>query len=304
MNFEPIGFFRGGHLRKYEAPRQGVFSGGAGRVELCPGMNFETALRDIDGFERLWLVFVFDRNGASWRPTAHPPVTAPGRARVGVFASRAPYRPNPIGLSCVRLTGVKGRVLEVEEADLLDGTPILDIKPYVPAADAFPGARAGWVEEQEMWRVEAEPEFTRAAEFIRSVGGQDLLATAKMQLSGEPFDASRKRVMRTGGDAGVFAVRMFRLDFAVDAAARTVTLRRIRSGYGQEELADAADPYGDKAVHRAFDAYLQKNGGGGGGGMTPARRRARLPLLSSTISSITSSMKMMNPTPMPSSSSS
>ena len=138
MNFEPIGYFHGGPARKYEAPRQGVFAGGAGRVELLPGRNFETALRDLEGFSRIWLLFAFDRNGATWRPTAHPPVTAPGRARVGVFASRAPYRPNPIGLSCVRLVAVDGRVVEVDEADLLDGTPVLDIKPYVPAADAFP----------------------------------------------------------------------------------------------------------------------------------------------------------------------
>ena len=148
MNFEPIGIFRGGAARKYEAPRQGVFSGNPGRIELAPGRNFETALRDLDGFERIWLVFVFDRNGGGWRPTAHPPVTAPGVSRVGVFASRAPYRPNPIGLSCVRLVGVHGRVVEVEEADLLDGTPIYDIKPYLPHIDSHPEARGGFAAEK------------------------------------------------------------------------------------------------------------------------------------------------------------
>ena len=141
MNFEPIGYFHGGPARKYEAPRQGVFAGGAGRVELLEGRNFETALRDLEGFSRIWLLFAFDRNGSAWRPTAHPPVTAPGRARVGVFASRAPYRPNPIGLSCVRLVSVEGRSVEVDEADLLDGTPVLDIKPYVPATRVPGGLR-------------------------------------------------------------------------------------------------------------------------------------------------------------------
>ena len=254
MNFEPIGIFHGGAARKYEAPRQGVFAGGAGRVELAAGRNFETALRDLDGFARIWLVFVFDRNGGGWRPTAHPPVTAPGVPRVGVFASRAPYRPNPIGLSCVRLVAVRGRVVEVEEADLLDGTPILDIKPYIPAADAFPGAKAGWVDAQDHWRVVATAAFETAAACVRAAGGQDLLATARLQLAGEPFDASRKRVVRTGANAGTFSVRMFRLDFAVDEAARVVTLLGIRSGYTTAELAAADDPYADKAVHRAFVA--------------------------------------------------
>ncbi len=252
MNFDPIGHFRGGAVRKYEAPRQGVFDGGAGRIELLPGHNFETALRDLDGFERIWLVFVFDRNVGTWRPTAHPPVTAPGKARIGVFASRAPYRPNPIGLSCVRLVSVKGRIVEVEEADLLDGTPILDLKPYIPAADAFPGARAGWVESQDHWQVEAEPQFAKSAAFIRDAGGPDLLATAMLQLAGEPFDSSRKRVMRTGETTGVFSVRMFRLDFAVDEAARKVVLRRIRSGYAPDELVAPDDPYADKDLHRLF----------------------------------------------------
>lgn len=262
MNFEPIGYFRGGAARKYEAPRQGVFSGGVGRVELLAGMNFETALRDLAGFSRIWLVFVFDRNGAAWRPTAHPPVTAPGRARVGVFASRAPYRPNPIGLSCVRLAGVAGRTVEVEEADLLDGTPVLDIKPYIPAADAFPDARAGWVEAQDVWRVAARPRFEAAAAFVRGAGGPDLLATARMQLAGEPFDSSRKRVVRTGEREGVFSVRMFRLDFSVDAAVRLVTLVRIRSGYSPADLDESDDPHGDKALHRAFAEYALASAAG------------------------------------------
>lgn len=255
MNVEPIGFFHGGAARKYEAPRQGVFAGGGGRIELLGGRNFETALRDLDGFERIWLIFAFDRNGGGWRPTAHPPVTAPGVSRVGVFASRAPYRPNPLGLSCVRLVSVKGRAVEVAEADLLDGTPILDIKPYVPAADAFPRARAGWVEAQEVWSVRATAAFAAAAAQVRAAGGPDLLATARLQLAGEPFDASRKRVARTGPGTGTFSVRMFRLDFAADAAAREVTLLGIRSGYTAAELAEAADPYADKAVHRAFAAW-------------------------------------------------
>lgn len=256
MTFDPIGVFRGGAAYKYEAPRQGVFSGGAGYIELAPGHNFEMALRGLEGFERIWLVFVFDRNAGVWRPTTRPPVPVPGIDRVGTFASRAPYRPNPIGLSCVRLVGVRGRVIDVEDADLLDGTPVLDVKPYVPAADAFPRARSGWLERgaEAPWRVESSSAFEAAAAFVRSQGGPDLVRTARLQLSRAPFDSSRKRVVRTGEGAGTLSLRMFRVDFMVDDMLRVVTLTGLRSGYTAEELAAVDDPYSDKSLHRAFAA--------------------------------------------------
>ncbi len=252
----PIGLFHGAATYKYDAPRQGVFEGGSGRIELLAGHNFETALRDLDGFERIWIVFLFDRNGSDWRPTTRPPLAAEGHERVGVFASRAPYRPNPIGLSCVRLVSVQGRCLDIEEADLLDGTPILDIKPYIPAADAFPDARAGWVDAQNAapWQVAASEQFTAQAAFVRDAGGPDLAATARLQLATAPFDDSRKRVIRKGETGGTLSLRMFRIDFETDAATRTVSLLRIWSGYTEAELAAPDDPYADKALHRAFIA--------------------------------------------------
>ena len=254
MTFEPIGTFHGGASYKYEAPRQGVFAGGAGCVELAPGRNFETALRGLDGFERIWLLFAFDRNAGIWRPTTRPPVAVPGIARVGTFASRAPYRPNPIGMSCVRLVAVRGRMLEVEEADLLDGTPILDVKPYVPSADAFPDARAGWLANgaEPAWIVVTTPAFDAEAEFVRTHGGPDLAHTARIQLSQSPFDSSRKRVERTGNGVGTLSLRMFRIDFTLDDTAHAVTVERIRSGYLPEELLAPDDPYFDKDLHRAF----------------------------------------------------
>ena len=94
VSFAPIGVFRGAATYKYDAPRQGAFAGGSGTIELAAGHNFETALRDLDGFERIWVLFVFDRNGDGWRPTTRPPVAVPGLDRVGVFASRAPFNYN------------------------------------------------------------------------------------------------------------------------------------------------------------------------------------------------------------------
>ena len=107
------------------------------------------ALRGLEGFSHLWLVWVFDRSLRDrWSPTVRPPRLG-GNQRLGVFATRSPFRPNPIGLSCVELAGVEttaehGTVLRVRGADLADGTPILDIKPYLPYADSHPEALGGF----------------------------------------------------------------------------------------------------------------------------------------------------------------
>lgn len=258
---QPIGYYRAGTGRKYEVPRQGYLNGGRpGIVELLPGRGFEQALRDVAGFERLWLIFHFHRN-EGWRPTVSPPVPPRDGRRVGVFASRSPYRPNPIGLSCVRLVAVDGLRLIVDEADLIDGTPILDIKPYIPRADAFPEACAGWVDEQtpDVWTVEASGHFHEQAAQIFAWRGPNLAATAALQLRENPFDGSRKRV-ETAGAKGVLSIRMFRIHFAIDAVARTITLQSVASGYSPEELANPSDdPYDDKALHARFAAAFPQS---------------------------------------------
>lgn len=256
MQIEPIGFFHRQSTYKYEIPRQGAFYvGHLGRVELLPGKDFEQALRDLEGFERLWLLFHFHHN-KGWRPTTRPPVPPIDHERVGIFASRSPYRPNPIGLSCVRLVRIEGLVLFVDEADLLDGSPIVDIKPYVPAADAFPEAKAGWVESQsqDLWKVQVTESFLVQNEWIYKRCGLDVLNFAEVQLSQNPFDASRKRVRRVQEipGTGELAYRTFRIEFSFDGEIKNITLRSIRSGYTPEELQSDVDTYGDKAMHRDF----------------------------------------------------
>jgi len=140
----PIGFARSPFREKVEAPRQAVASDGAlGRIELLP--EHEHALEDLAGFERLWVIFWFHQVP----PGPSPSKVLPPRSdqKRGVFATRSPHRPNPIGLSAVRIQSVEKRALIVLGIDLIDGTPVLDLKPYVPYADAFPDARAGWVDE-------------------------------------------------------------------------------------------------------------------------------------------------------------
>ena len=113
---------------------------------MLPDYNFEAALEDLSGFERIWVIFKFHLN-ETWNPKVSPPVISPAGRKVGVFASRSPHRPNPIGMSCVELTGVEKRRIYIRNFDMLDGTPVFDIKPYIPAVDAFPGSAAGRQEE-------------------------------------------------------------------------------------------------------------------------------------------------------------
>lgn len=122
-----------------------------GIIKLNPDPQFREALRHLDGFSHIWIVFLFHEHlNQTWRPLITPPrIDAPGK--VGVFASRSPHRPNPIGLSAVKLENINfdasnGIEIEVSGVDLLDGTPILDLKPYLPYIDQIPEAKAGWTE--------------------------------------------------------------------------------------------------------------------------------------------------------------
>ena len=147
---EPVAHIRSDFATKFGVPRQaGVVKELRSAVVFEPPYRVPEALRGIDGFSHLWLIWEFSENkGKGWSPTVRPPRLG-GNRRVGVFASRSPFRPNPIGLSCVRLEKVEldtpeGPVLHVSGADLVDGTPILDVKPYIPYADCRPEAVGGF----------------------------------------------------------------------------------------------------------------------------------------------------------------
>ena len=146
--FRPIAFVRSPYARRIDAPHQptvvaGTEAGSAADAIIEFVADFpEAALQDLAGFERIWVVFAFDRS-EGWKALVKPPRGGPKR---GVLATRSPHRPNAIGLSAVELVAVDERCLRVCGVDLLDGTPILDIKPYVPYADAFPASCAGWID--------------------------------------------------------------------------------------------------------------------------------------------------------------
>ena len=135
---------------KFGVPRQsGLVDALESTVVFEPEFRNPDALRGMEGFSHLWLVWVFDQAiRKDWSPTVRPPRLG-GNTRMGVFATRSPFRPNPSALSCVKLAGIEqtaehGMVLKIRGADLMDGTPILDIKPYIPYADSHPDAVGGF----------------------------------------------------------------------------------------------------------------------------------------------------------------
>lgn len=143
MDFKPIGVVRSPHASAKGTPVQPRFAESCrGRIELLPGLV--DGLMDLEGIERIWILYVLDRTVFQGLTVVPYRDTHPH----GIFATRSPARPNPIGLSCVRLTGIRGHILDIEEVDILDGTPVLDIKPYIPEYDAYPAAGAGWVEQE------------------------------------------------------------------------------------------------------------------------------------------------------------
>ena len=167
FSMKTIARIRSDFAGKFGVPRQsGLVEALEARVVFEPEYRNPAALRGLEGFSHIWLVWVFDQAvRAEWSPTVRPPRLG-GNARLGVFATRSPFRPNPIALSAVTLAGMEetrewGTVLRVRGADLMDGTPILDIKPYLPYADCRPEAVGGFASAPagETLAVECLPEI-------------------------------------------------------------------------------------------------------------------------------------------------
>ncbi len=161
MNIEPIAYIRTDFKEKFGIPRQ---SGRApslrGKVIFLPKYRNAEAIRGIEGFSHIWLLFDFSESHRDeWSPTVRPPRLG-GNIRIGVFASRSPFRPNNLGLSCVRLSGVEateeGHVLIVDGVDLLDMTPIYDIKPYIPHADCRTDAVGSYADVSADYRLDVD----------------------------------------------------------------------------------------------------------------------------------------------------
>jgi len=251
----PIGVIHTPFTDRYKAPRQPSAEAAMaeGKIVLFPKQNFEQALEDLSGFEKIWIVSWFHRN-ENWKPKVLPP-RGP-RKRRGVFATRSPHRPNPIGLSLATLLEIKGRTLRVAETDLLDGTPILDLKPYLPYAEAFPEAKAGWLDdviaaERKSALSENALQWSALArkqvEWLRDTFGVELEAHTARVLSRDLSPHPYRRISADAKGRLQLAIKSWRIFFSV--AEKCVTIERVGSGYTKTALPTAKH---DAEAHVAF----------------------------------------------------
>ena len=189
MEITPIAYIHTEFPEKFGIPRQSGLAGGLrGRIVFEKQFRDPEALRGLEGFSYLWLIWEFsaNRGGRDWQPTVRPPRLG-GNQHMGVFATRSPFRPNPLGLSCVELERVDwdasdGPVILVKGADLMDGTPLYDIKPYIKYADARPDAVCGYVDTLD----ERQLKVIIPAEVGQSVADDALLHSLREVLSLDP----------------------------------------------------------------------------------------------------------------------
>lgn len=255
LTLRPIGFVRSPFVDRMSAPRQPRAAEGVrGTLELTPHSGFEHALMDLASFRFIWVLFWFHKN-QSFRPKVLPPRS---QRRRGVFATRSPYRPNPIGMSAVELLGIEKLTLHVQNLDILDGTPILDLKPYVPYTDSIPGADNGWLDEAARPQ-DPIPNYSvafapRAREQLAYLEARSIVLAPQIEevlrLGATPHPYRR---IKPQGDGWVLAYKAWRVDFSVSSL--DVTVLGIRSGYRPSVLHTSSEP--EVALHREFTAAFE-----------------------------------------------
>ncbi len=246
---KPIGFVRSNQKEPYQAGRQPDGDSQPATIELV-GNEFLTALNDLSECSHIWLIFSFHHN-SNWKPLVQTPRS---NRKIGVFATRAPYRPNPLGLSCVPLLSINHLTLEIGPNDLLDGTPVYDIKPYLEESDSLSNTRIGWLETatHQKMKINFSPVAESDLDYLERHGIKEIRPFIKRQLEFDPTNSEKKRVEKNNS-FWTLSYRTWRIDFLV--AADEIGITGIRSGYSLEEMNQPVDTYQDKEIHRQFTKY-------------------------------------------------
>lgn len=250
LQLQPIGVFHSDLKERYQAPRQpGVVQTSAGMIELHPNKNYEQALEDLEGFQHIWVLFWFHKN-QHWKPKVFPPR---GEKKRGVFATRSPHRPCPIGFSCLELEGIQGRRIYVSSHDILDETPVLDIKPYVIDSDCFPQSSQGWLEDlpkEENYTLHWSPLAEKQRLYLLKNGGVCIESMVQCQLCKNPYPRKSKRIRAYTADLYELACKTWRIRYQV--CENQIFISGIFSGYSPQTLQGQDDPWGDLLVHKGY----------------------------------------------------
>ncbi len=243
LEARPIGVIHSGKGVRFDARYQPDPGAGEHSVlELFPAPGMRDALRDLEGMERIWLVWWFHRVDR-WRPLVLPPRGAARRR--GVLATRSPHRPNPIGITPVRLLEVQGLRLRLGPCDLLEGTPVLDIKPYVPAFDSFPGSRAGWIDDVEdraalppRFSVEVGPVAREQLDWLRESWGVEIEPRMESLLATDPSPHRSRRIRARPGGAMEVGCGAWKVHFTCDPGRAVVVVHGIEPSFPERFLRD------------------------------------------------------------------
>ncbi len=241
-----IGVARTPFREKKDAPRQGV-TDARGTIELEPSAEMRDAICDLASWTHVWIVYVFHKRGEGWKPKVQPPRSAVTR---GVLSTRSPHRPNPIGLTVVRLEQIEDCTLHVIGVDMLDGSPVLDVKPYIPYADAIDGASDGWLraDPEPPWTVEWSPGARSELDWL-AARGIELAEPIEKSLALGPEPHAYRRIKKDG-DAWQLAIKEWRARFEI-AEGRALRVLAIQSGWRLDQA---------RGAHRDFIECFRAQG--------------------------------------------
>lgn len=258
LTVRPIGYIRTAKPLKFNARHQpDENTPETNRLEMLPGDKYQKALKDLEGFDRIWLLWWFHRN-KDWRPEVLPP-RGPSKRR-GVFATRSPHRPNPLGITPVQLIAVRKGHLVLGPCDLVDGTPVFDIKPYIPSYDSFPHSKAGWIDEVDAalaapaaFRISYAPQALEHLEWLHREWSIDFRERLIEILSRDPTPHRTRRIRARRGDLFEIGCGAWYAVFKVEGDQ--VTVLHVKPAFPLKFLNDPARPVlPDKAAQLAFRA--------------------------------------------------
>jgi tRNA (adenine37-N6)-methyltransferase len=250
ISLEPVAYFHSSFKDKADLPRQAVLSAHCtGIIRFLPGRQFEQALDDIEGMERLWVIFWMHKV-CKWKAKVQPPRDV---SKKGVFSTRSPHRPNPIGLSCVKLIDRHGLDLIIEGHDLLDGSPVLDIKPYLAYADSFPQSRSGWIEEVSpipSHEIQVSDLADNQLNYLKD-HGLDIRFNIETRLKSFIAPSSYNRITEIEKGVYLLAYKTWRVLFTKETGCLLIV--QILSGYDKDTLEGRKESvWPDVSLHRIF----------------------------------------------------
>lgn len=256
LTISSIGTFHGPRHSKSAIPRQGFLSQQTGYIEFEKGFDHKLAMTGLDQMSHIWVIYHFHEANSPAKPLVRPP-RAPDK-QVGVYATRSPYRPNGLGLTLAKIEKVENGRLYLSQVDLLDQTPVFDLKPYVTDSDRPQNPRLGWIDEIETWTYTLSDTSEFQCEWLSQNGLSEVYDVLEAQLGTNPLQPDRKRLEALTDNTWRLAYRTWRLLLKINTESRSSEVLELHSGYSDQDMNSQEDPYQDKDLHRRFRFQFKK----------------------------------------------